>query len=65
MKKVQEQRKNTSLRNKKTSTSKTFPPFTHCQRTNHPPQKCWNGPDASNRFKRFKQDQPTDNAQER
>ena len=33
----------------------------HCQRTNHPPEECWSGPNATNRPKRLKQDHPADN----
>ena len=55
MRKEQEQRNDPPSKNIKTSTSKSFPPCHHCQRTNHPPEKCWSGPNAANRPKRFKQ----------
>ena len=55
MKKEQEQRNHPSNQNTKPSTSKSFPPCPHCKRTNHPPEKCWSGPNAANRPKRFKQ----------
>ena len=45
----------------KPSTSKSFAPCPHCQQTNHPPEKCWSGPIAANRPKRFKQEYPVDN----
>ena len=40
MKKEQEQRNDPSIQNTKSSTSKSFAPCPHCQRTNHPPEKC-------------------------
>ena len=61
MKRVQVQRKDPSIQNTKPSTSKSFLPCPPCQRTNHPPEKCWSGPNAANRPQRFKQDQPADN----
>ena len=61
MKKEHEQRNDPSIQNTKPSTSKSFAPCPNCQRINHPPKKCWSGPNASNRPKRFKQDNPTDN----
>ena len=61
MRKEQEQRNDPSNQNIKPSTSKSFPPCPHCQRTNHPPEKCWSGPNAANRPKRFKQEYPEDN----
>ena len=61
MKKEQEQRKDPSIQNTKSSTSKSFAPCPHCQGTNHPPEKCRSGPNAANRPKRFKQVYPTDN----
>ena len=36
-------------------------PCPHCQRTNHPPEQCWSGPNGANRPKRFKQEYPADN----
>ena len=56
MGKEQEQRNDPSNQNIKPSTSKSFPHCPHCQRTNHPPEKCWSGPNAANRPKRFKQE---------
>ena len=61
IRKEQEQRNNPSMQNVKSSTSKSFPPYPHYQRTNHPPEKCWNSPNAANGHKRFKQDHPLDN----
>ena len=61
MKKEQEERNDSSIPNKKPSTSKSFAPCPHCQRTNHPPEKCWSCPNAANRPKRFKQEYPADN----
>ena len=34
--------------------AKTYPPCPHCRRTNHTPDVCWNGPNASNRPRRYK-----------
>ena len=39
MKKEQEQRNDSSIQNLKPSTSKSFAPCPHCQRTNRPPEK--------------------------
>ena len=61
MRKEQEQGNDLSIQNTKPSTSKPFSPCPHCQRTNHPPEKCWSGPKAANRPKRFKQEYPADN----
>ena len=55
-----EQRNNPSIQNRKLSTSKSFSPCPRCQRTNHPPDKCWSGPIAANRPKRLKQEYPAD-----
>ena len=60
MKKEQEQRHDLSFQNTKFSISIAFALCPHCQRTNHPPLKCWSGPNAVNRPKRLKQDQPAD-----
>ena len=60
MKKEQEQRIDPSNQNIKHSTSKSFAPCPHCQRTNHPPEKCWSGFSAPNRPKRFKKWYPAD-----
>ena len=60
MKKEQEQRNDPSSQNIKLSTSKSFAPCPHCQRTNHPPDKCLSSPNAANRPKRFKQGYPAD-----
>ena len=57
----QEQRNNPSTQKMKPSTSKSYAPCPHCQRTNHPPEQCWSGPDATNRPKRLKQTYPEDN----
>ena len=61
IKKEQKQRNDPFIQNMKPSTSKSFAPCPHCQRTNHPPEKCWSGPNAANRPKRFKQEYPVDN----
>ena len=58
MRKEQEQRNDHSNQNIKPSTSKSYAPCPHCQRTNHPPEQCWSGPNAANRPKRFKQEYP-------
>ena len=55
MRKEQEQRNDTPNQNIKPSTSKSFAQCPHCQRTNHPAEKCWSGPNEANRPKRFKQ----------
>ena len=56
MRKEQGQRNDPPDQNIKRSTSKSFPPCPHCKRTNHPPEKCWRGPNAANRPRRFKQE---------
>ena len=61
MRKEHEQRNDFSMQNMKLSTFKSFALCLHCQRTNHPPEKCWSGPNAANRPKRFKQEYPVDN----
>ena len=61
MKKEQEQRNDPSNQKIKPSTPKSYAPCPHCQRTNHPPEKCWSGPNAANRPKRFKQEYSADN----
>ena len=61
MKKEQEQRNVSSTPNMKPLTFKSFAPCPHYQRTNHSPEKCWSGPNAANKPKRFKQDHPADN----
>ena len=61
MRKEQEQRNDPSIQNAEPSTSKSFAPCPHCQRTNHPPENSWSGHNAANRPKRFKQDHPADN----
>ena len=61
MRKEQEQRNDPSNQNIKPSTSKSFPPCPHYQRTNHPPEKCCSGPTAANRPKRFKQEYNPEN----
>ena len=61
IRKEQEQRNDPPNQNIKPSTSKSFPPCPHCQRTNHPPEKCWSGPNAANRSKRFKQEYHPEN----
>ena len=61
MGKEQEQRNDPSNQNTKPSTSKSFAQCPQFQRTNHPLEKCWSGPNAANRPKRFKQDHPKHN----
>ena len=61
MRKEQEQRNDPPNQNIKPSTSKSYAPCPHCQRTNHPPEQCWSSPNAANRPKRFKQGYPADN----
>ena len=61
IRKEQEQRNNPSTQKMKPSTSKSYAPCPHCQRTNHPPEQCWSGPNAANRPKRLKQTYPEDN----
>ena len=61
MRKDQEQRNDTSNQNIRPSSFKSFPPCPHCQRTNHPPEKCWSSPNAANRPKRFKQEYHPEN----
>ena len=55
IRKEQEQRNDPSTQKMKPSTSKSYAPCPHCQRTNHPPEQCWSGSNATNRPKRFKQ----------
>ena len=61
MRKEQGQRNDPSTQKMKPSTSKSYAPCPHCQRTNHPPEQCWSGPNAANRPKRFKQTYQEDN----
>ena len=61
MRKEQEQRNDPSIQNTKPLTSKSYAQCLRCQRTNHPPEKCWSGPNAANRPKRFKQEYSADN----
>ena len=61
MRKEQERGNDPSTQKMKPSTSKSYAPCPHCQRTNHPPEQCWSGPNAANRPKRFKQAYPEDN----
>ena len=61
MRKEQERGNDPSTQKMKPSISKTYAPCPHCQRTNHPPEQCWSGPNAANRPKRFKQAYPEDN----
>ena len=61
IKKEQEQRNDPSIQTTKPSTSRSFAPRPHCQRTNHPPEKFWSVPNAANKAKQFKQEYPTDN----
>ena len=61
IKKEQAQRNYPSTQKMKPSTSKSYAPCPHCQRTNHSPEQCWNGPNAANSPKQFKQAYPEDN----
>ena len=61
IRKEQEQRNDPSTQKIEPSTSKSYAPCPHCQRTNHPPEQCWSGPNAANRPKRFKKDYPENN----
>ena len=61
IRKEQDQRSDPSTQKIKPSTSKSHAPCPHCQRTNHPPEQCWSGPNAANRHKRFKQEYPENN----
>ena len=61
MRKEQEKRNDPPNQKIKPLTSKSFPPCPHCQRTNHPPEKCWSGLNAANRPKRFKQEYNPEN----
>ena len=61
MRKEQEQGNDPPNQNIKPSTSKSFAACPLCQWTNHPPEKCWSGPNAANRPKRFKPEYPADN----
>ena len=61
IRKEQEQRNDPSTQKIKPSTSKSYAPYPHCQRTNHPPEQCWSGPNAANKPKRFKQQYPENN----
>ena len=61
IRKEQEQRNDPSTQKMKPSTSISYAPCPHCQRTNHPPEQCWSGPNAANRPKRFKRTYPEDN----
>ena len=61
IKKEQQQRNDPAIQNMNSSTRKSFAPCLHCQRMNHPPERCWSGPNAGNRLKRLKQDHPANN----
>ena len=61
MRKEQEQRNDPSTQNTTPLTSKSFSPCLHRQRTNHPPEKCWCGPNAANKPKRLNQQYSADN----
>ena len=61
IRKEQQQRNNPSTQKMKPSTSKSYAPCPHCQRTNHPPEHCWSGPNGADRPKRLKQTYPEDN----
>ena len=64
MKTEQEQRIDPSIQNPKLLTSRLFEPYPQCQQANHPPEKCWSGPNAASNPKPFKQDDPADNRNE-
>ena len=61
MRKEQGQKNDPSIQNTKSSTSKSFAPCPYCQRTNHPPEKYWSGPNAANKPKRFNQEYSAEN----
>ena len=61
MRKEKDQRNDPSIQNTKPSTSKSYAPCPHCQRTNHPSEKCWSGPNTAKRPKRLKQAYSADN----
>ena len=61
MRKDQEQKNDPSTQKMKPSTPKPYTPCPHCQRTNHPPEQCWSGPNAADRPKRFKREYPENN----
>ena len=61
MRKEQEQRNDSPNQNIKPLTSKSVPPCPHCERTNHPPEKCWSGSNAANRPKWVKQEYNPEN----
>ena len=52
--KKQEQKQHPSQK-VKSFTPKTYPRCPHYQKTNQPPENCWNGPNAANRPQKFKQ----------
>ena len=60
MRQEQEHRNDPSTQKMKPLTSKSYAPCPHCQRTNHPLEQYWGGPNAANRPKRFKQEYPAD-----
>ena len=64
IKKQQEQRIEPLVQNVRPSTFVTFAPSPHCHRRNIPPANCWNGPNAADRTKDFKQKPPPDITQE-
>ena len=61
IRKEQAQRNDPSTQKMKPSTSKSYAPCPHCQRTNHPPKQRCSGPNAANRLKGFKQTYQEDN----
>ena len=65
IRKEQEQGIDPSTQKIKPSTSKLYAPCPHCQRTNHPPEQRWSGPNAANRPKRFKPEYPENNRNDR
>ena len=61
MKNEREQKNDLLIQNTKPWTTRSFAFFPHSQQTNHHPEKCWNGPNATKRPKQFKQDHPAGN----
>ena len=65
MRNEQELRNDPSIQNTEPPTSKSFAPCPLCQGTNHPSEKCWSGPNAANRPKRFRLEYPADSRNDR
>ena len=59
-----EERKHNHTQNVQRFTPKTYSLCPHCQKTNHPPKKCWNGPRSANRPQNSKRHLTSGNNQE-